>query len=440
MSKTYLSQVNKPPILTQQNSWLNWFPALAWLPFPIVINSMIIPPIISAGYWGRWIGLVLLTLFGFQKLFFPGKWQRNNFDRFALLVLLVITISTVYADLEGVLYATNLYETGVFKAFSILLTYLSLTWGLQALLKNLENAKAIIHNLVITATFIYTFGLLANLLKIIPQSLGAYSGIFFNPNTTAALGIVILPLAIWFSSQYKQWGILRFLPTFVIFTATILSEARTPLLAMCVLCIYHLICWSRYKGWGMLEIYGISAIVMSLLLILSIDFWRSHLFTNIYESLTNTNGAGITSFRTNLLWPLFIQEIFSSPLSVLIGHGWGSEEAFLKFQGMQNDFFERWSLGSAHSAYIGLTYQIGLLGSLLTFVPLWFFVINNIYQSNITIDKEKFQFQLALTSTILAELCLCFFESGFFNIGSAHAFAAWLVTYIALKVNDWQIN
>ncbi len=65
------------------------------------------------------------------------------------------------------------------------------------------------------------------------------------------------------------------------------------------------------------------------------------LFAQLYESLTTSSGAGITSFRTNLLWPLFIQEIFASPVSALIGHGWGSEEAFLKFQGMQNNFFER---------------------------------------------------------------------------------------------------
>lgn len=469
MTKTYQIQTNEIPVITQKNKFLNWLPAIAWLPFALVINSIVIPPVISFGYWGRWIGLFILTVFGFWQLFLPGKWQQNKFDRYAILVLLLIIISTVFADSNSVLYASNFYETGVFKAFSIFLTYLSLTWGLQSILNNgdsptlqkgqamktlrdspspigeaaptetlRERAKAIIHNLLLVATLIYTVGLLGNLLKIIPQSLGAYCGIFFNPNTTAALGIVILPLSVWFASQNKQLGIFKFFPTFVIFAAIILSEARTPLFAVGILIIYHFICWWRYKGGEIIVIYGMSAIIISLILILSIDFWESPLFAQLYESVTNPNGAGITSFRTNLLWPLFIQEIFASPVSALIGHGWGSEEAFLKLQGMENNFFERWSLGSAHSAYVGLTYQIGILGSLLTFIPLWSLVASNINESFLALNKEEFEFRLALTSTLLAELCVCFFETGFYNIGSAHALPVWLVSYIAVKINARQ--
>ncbi|NJL60704.1 MAG: hypothetical protein HC903_01310 [Methylacidiphilales bacterium] len=222
-------------------------PTIAWLPFALVINSIVIPPIISFGYWGRWIGLFILTVFGFWQLFLPGKWQQNRFDRYAILVLTLIAISTVFADSDSALHASKFYETGVFKAFSILLTYLSLTWGLQSILNNgdsltlqkdramktlrdsppetlasgnaksiRERAKAVIHNLLLVATLIYTVGLFGNLLKIIPQSLGAYCGIFFNPNTTAALGIVILPLSIWFASQNKRLGMFKFFPTFVI--------------------------------------------------------------------------------------------------------------------------------------------------------------------------------------------------------------------------------
>jgi uncharacterized membrane protein len=477
MTKTYQFQTNETPVITETNKFLNWLPAIAWLPFALVINSIIIPPIISFGYWGRWIGLFLLTVFGFWQLFLSGKWQQNKFDQYAIPVLILITISTVFADSDSVLYASKFYETGVFKAFSILLTYLSLTWGLQSILHNgdsptlqkyqametlrdspspigeaaptetlasgnaksiRERAKAIVNNLLLVATLIYTVGLFGNLLKIIPQSLGAYCGIFFNPNTTAALGIVILPLSIWFASQNKQLGIFKFFPTFVIFVAIVLSEARTPLFAVGILIIYHFICCWKYKGGEIIVIYGMFAIIISLILILSIDFLGSPLFAQLYESLTNPNGAGITSFRTNLLWPLFIQEIFASPVSALIGHGWGSEEAFLKLQGMENNFFERWSLGSAHSAYVGLTYQIGILGSLLTFIPLWSLVVSNINKSSLVKNKEEFEFRLALTSTLLAELCVCFFETGFYNIGSAHALPVWLVTYIAATINARQ--
>jgi hypothetical protein len=423
-------------LLNQDQKWLNWLPALAWLPFPLAINSIIIPPIISIGYWARWIGLIVLTIFGFWKLFLSGKWKHNKFDTFTLITLFIIAVSTFFADIDGALYATNLYQTGALKAVSIFLTYLSLSWGIQSIVNSIDNAKIVINNLFLLATFIFLVGLIGNLSQIIPPSLGAPSGIFFNPNTTSALGIVILPLSTWFAFVHKKLGIIRFLPPFVIVAATVISGARTPLFAVSILMIYQLICRSRYRGWGMMGVYGIFAIGLSLLLILSIDFWESPLFTSLYEGSILTSGGGITSFRTNLLWPLFIKEIFSSPFSALIGHGWGSEEAFLKFQGIQNNFFERWSLGTAHSAYIGLTYQIGFIGSLLTFIPLWSIVVTHIQKSSILVNKEVFELKLALVSALLAELCLCFFETGFYNIGSAHAFPAWLFAYMIVIIND----
>jgi hypothetical protein len=435
MNNAYQLKVDES-LLNQNQKWLNWLPALAWLPFPLVINSIIIPPIISIGYWARWIGLIGLTIFGFWKLFLPGRWKRNKFDIFTLIIIFIIAISTFFADIDGALYATNFYQTGVFKAVSILLTYLSLSWGVQSIVDSIDSAKIVINNLLLLATFIFVVGLIGNLSQIIPPSLGAPSGIFFNPNTNSALGIVIFPLSTWFAFVHKKLGIIRFLPAFVIVFATILSGARTSLFAVSILIIYQLICRSRYRGWGMMGVYGIFAIGLSLLLILSIDFWESPLFTSLYEGLILTRGGGITSFRTNLLWPLFIQEIFSSPFSALIGHGWGSEEAFLKFQGMQNSFFERWSLGTAHNAYIGLTYQIGFIGSLLTFIPLWSIVVTYIQKSSIIANKEVFEFKLALVSALLAELCLCFFETGFYNIGSVHAFPAWLFAYMIVMINN----
>jgi hypothetical protein len=50
--------------------------------------------------------------------------------------------------------------------------------------------------------------------------------------------------------------------------------------------------------------------------------------------------------------------------------------------------------------------------------------------------SQVFELKLALVSALLAELCLCFFETGFYNIGSAHAFPAWLFTYMIVIIND----
>ncbi len=78
-----------------------------------------------------------------------------------------------------------------------------------------------------------------------------------------------------------------------------------------------------------------------------------------------------------------------------------------------------------------------MIGSLLTFIPLWSLVVSNINESYLALNKEEFEFRLALASALLAELCVCFFETGFYNIGSAHALPAWLVAYMAVKINGW---
>ena len=226
MTQTYQQLVNNR---TKTKKWLHWLPTFGWLPFALAINSIIIPPGIAVAYWGRWIGLVILTIYGFNKVFISGKWQHNNFDRFAFVIFTVIIVSTAYADLNGVLYATDFYETGIFKAVSFLLAYLSLTWGVQSLLNYFDDAIAIIKNFVYSATIIYAIGLIGNALRVIPVFMGAPSGIFINPNATAALGIVIFPLSIWFSSRQKHWGILRFFPTLTIFIAIIISGARNSL-------------------------------------------------------------------------------------------------------------------------------------------------------------------------------------------------------------------
>ncbi|AFY43932.1 O-antigen ligase [Nostoc sp. PCC 7107] len=433
MTKTYIIGVTAPNQTRNLDSWL---PSLCWLPLALSINSFFIPPGTSLGYWGRWIGLAFLVIYGLCKIVLPSKWKINKFDYFAFVFFLLITISTVCANTDGALYISDFYQTGVFKAFSLLLTYLFLTLGVQSLIKSLNDAIDIIKKLVFIVTIIYTVGLIGNLSGLIPEFVGFYSGIFINPNTTAAVGVIILPLCLWVAFSQKQWGVFRLLPLLVIIAAVALSEARTPFVVISILTIYYLMSWLRYQGWSMTSIYAMSAIAISLFSLLSIYFWESDIAVKLYDSLTDTRYGGITSYRTSLIWPLFIKEIFSSPVSALIGNGWGSEEALLKSQGLDTKIFEIFNLGNAHSAYLGLTYQIGLIGLALTFLPLWAIVFNQIKESSSFHNREEFEFKLALVGALLAELCVCFFESGFYNIGSAHALPGWLVTYIAVKVPE----
>ncbi|MEO0936333.1 MAG: hypothetical protein AAFY21_22235, partial [Cyanobacteria bacterium J06641_2] len=61
MTQTYQPPINNP---TQTKQWLNWLPVFGWLPFALAINSFIIPPGTALAYWGRWIGLIVLLIYG----------------------------------------------------------------------------------------------------------------------------------------------------------------------------------------------------------------------------------------------------------------------------------------------------------------------------------------------------------------------------------------
>lgn len=100
MIQTYQPQLDNS---TQTHKWLNWLPVFGWLPLVLAVNSIITPPRTALAYWGRWIGLAILTIYGLKAILNSEKWQRNNFDRFAFLVFTIIIISTAYADLNGVL-------------------------------------------------------------------------------------------------------------------------------------------------------------------------------------------------------------------------------------------------------------------------------------------------------------------------------------------------
>ncbi len=424
------------PRLDPDAGW--WLPVLAWLPFAIAINSVFLPQGALA-YWGRWLGLMTLLAYGFFTIFVPGQWIVRRFDKVALWVFGLIALSTLLASGDNVLLATNFRLTALIKACSLLVGYLSLTWGLERLLSSFQAVVFIVQTLIVSATVMFTIGILGNVAGVIPLIGGAGAGIFVNPNMTAALGVVMLPLAVWFAARQTGW--LRIGPVVVILVALMLSRARTPLVVVVLLGLYYLLCWPALRRRQLANIlFPLSLMGIGALTFIGIDFWGSPLAQDmvafVRSGFVGTRQAGYSSYRLNLLWPLFIRDIAASPLLALTGHGWGSEEALALLESGRSRFFSGLGLVSAHSAYIGLTYQIGIIGCVSVFLPLWGLVLNQLFEVQSGRPDDVVTLKVALVGVVLAELGVCFFESGFYNVGAVHMFPAWIVVYLVTRLDE----
>lgn len=416
-----------------------WLPVFAWAPFAVAVNSFLLPQGALA-YWGRWLGLLILLSYGFLGVFVSDKWIIRGFDKVAIWVFGLILLSTLLISGNTVLLITNSKVTAIVKACSLLVAYLSLTWGLESLLTSLRAVDFIVKTFVLSAAAIFTLGILGNLAGVLPTIAGAWGGIFVNPNTTAALGIVLFPLAIWFASQQSGW--FRLYPVFVILAALLLSQARTPLVVLILLVIYYLLCWPSYKRVQLTSLIGpICLIGLGLLTFLSIDFWDSALARDISDfvqsGFATPRQPGYSSYRLNLLWPMFVQDIFASPLTTLIGHGWGSEEALTFLEGQRSQYFSGLNLLSAHSSYIGLTYQIGIIGAVSVFLPLWGLVFAQVFKQRLHHQKDGvIHLKVALVGAVLAGLGMGFFESGLYSVGAVYMLPFWIAAYLATRIDE----
>ncbi|MGK7876199.1 MAG: O-antigen ligase family protein [Xenococcaceae cyanobacterium] len=356
------------------------------------------------------------------------------FDQLAFVIFgMIFFVSIVFSE------SLALAEpVGIAKALSCLLAYLYLTWGVGSLVNSFDDAVAITEKFLLIGTALLGIGVIGNLSGLIPKFSGVYAGIFYNGNGTGAYAVLFLPLSVWFLFRKNTPYILKIIPLIITWTAINMSEARSPWLGIYGLLLYYPICWYRYRKkismnsiWAFLiGFIGITILAFEFLSSMPNFMAASESFA---QSLTDPAG-GITSYRTSLLWPLYIRAIANSPVtSVLFGHGWGSEETFLAQIRATDHLIQLANVGTAHSAYIGLTFQIGLIGSLLVFGSVWILILKNIGDSSRAVDRERFLFRLAILGVVLVSMCTAFFETGIYNMGAVAAVPTWLAVYMAVR-------
>jgi hypothetical protein len=415
---------------SQLPRFLNWLPALTWALMPLSFSVLTIfgtrPTWILTI---RWVGLVGLTIAGLLTIGSRWKWKITRFDYLAFFLFgFTVLVSISFSE-----------SSGTAKLLSCILVYFYLTWGVGSLINNFESAISITEKFLITTVFLLGLGLIGNLTGLIPPSSGAPSGLFPNPNGTAALATPFLPLSIWYLFSGKG-NYFKYIPLTIIFAVTFLSGARNVWGALLTLLAYITLCEAKHKN-KLFNLFQFGFLVLISLLVLiflansdSLAFREAS--DNLYRSLTDQKSGGITSYRSSLLWPLYLQEIGKSFTSLLVGHGWGSEEIFILQQRSLDPLLDKINVGTAHSAYIGLTFQIGLIGSFVLFGSLWTIVIQTLISRDTTGDRDRDRFQVAVVGSVLMMLMIALFETGIYNMGALHAIPAWFFVYVAVRTHN----
>ena len=248
---------------------------------------------------------------------------------------------------------------------------------------------------------------------------GRYRGVLANPNGVGMLAILFMPLVVVHAMRTRRltdYGLI-----FIMLGSIVLSGSRNGVMTTTVALAFLAL---RLKAWKT----GLFLTVIAIAVYLAMpDYTPSpgmaakpitHILSN--EKLAN-GGGRLEAWQVAI--PIIEDKIF-------LGHGFGTED--LIFEGMK---FRVHRGAYIHNSYLGLTYQLGLVGSVLVFLPLLGLLIYRLrghgYKSNQTAAYE---------AMLLGGLIAAFFESWVYSAGNAFAFPFWtcvmLLTRAAMGAPD----
>ena len=137
------------------------------------------------------------------------------------------------------------------------------------------------------------------------------------------------------------------------------------------------------------------------------DLLRQYLRVDTMQAMSGREEAW------QVAWGLILERPFS-------GYGFGTEDLIFAFVGAS---FEEHSGAMAHNSYLGLALQVGLVGALLFFLPL-FQVTLNTYRRALAFRNPLL---LALTASTVAALTIAVSESWIYSAGTALALPFWVI-------------
>ena len=127
------------------------------------------------------------------------------------------------------------------------------------------------------------------------------------------------------------------------------------------------------------------------------------------------------------IWPMAIDAIKQSPL---LGHGFGTEEFWLDEMGVTAEDFSIHQGKYMHNSYLGLTYQLGLVGTTVLFMPLFGLVL----KATLRLLRQRLSLrQTGYLAMLIAGLIAAGAESWIYSVGNAFCFPFWTAIMLLIR-------
>jgi hypothetical protein len=245
---------------------------------------------------------------------------------------------------------------------------------------------------------------------------GRFRGILENPNAVGMLTILFMPLAVaYFLRKRNLQGIFLV----VLMAASVaLSGSRNGVMTTCLALVFFMYRIKAFKTGIFLA--AIATAVFLALPSNELDLAGGRAATPLERLVPSeklaTGGGRVEAWQIAI--PIIQQNI-------LLGHGFGTED--LIFRGISFRIHRGLYI---HNSYLGLTYQVGIVGASLLFLPLLaFFVRRAVGRTRPTIQVAAYE--AALFGGIIASM----FESWIYSAGNAFAFPFWIIVMLLVRAS-----
>ena len=358
-------------------------------------------PVVSAARWIMYALLCATLLFRPRGAVSIRK--PRLLDAAALSLIVLAAASALYSGDPSLT---------VQRSFSLALLYVAVFWTMWAY-ADFAGDLRVANTLLRVAAIVFLAGVANVLLTDTGTIASRYRGVLVNPNAVGMLAVIFLPLAI--AKWVRERSVRMTALTALIVASVILSGSRNGVLAASVGIVFMLF---RVRAWRSALLIGTLGTAIYLSMSDSpVNVGRAAESLGRLVSGQSLALAGGRVEAWEVALPIIRQKL-------ALGHGFGTEETI--FKGM---IFRIHRGQYVHNSYLGLTYQLGLAGSLLLFTPLLWLLFRRGFA------RRRPSIQTAAYEAILfGGLVASFFESWIYSAGNAFAFPFWICVMLLTRI------
>jgi len=296
------------------------------------------------------------------------------------------------------------------RTISAVLLYAAVFWTVW-FYADMVGATEVSDNILMAAAIMFIAGVLNAVVGNTAWYALRFRGVFGNPNSIGMLSIIFLPPAVGRFIRTKK--VFPLLLIALILGSLILSGSRNGVMTSSIAIIYFLY---RIRAWrASLVIFAAATVVLLVMPAPAEGTGDQDPFARLTTAQKISTGGGRLEAWTAAI-PLIREEI-------ALGHGFGTEELIFKgrtFRVHRGEY--------VHNSYLGMTYQLGLVGAGLLFIPLIGLLVRR------AVSKAPVSLQEAVCEAVLlGGLIASMFESWIYSAGNAFAFPFWIFVMLLVR-------